>query len=309
MAATLSTRSLLRVSCSGQWIGIPMEKVDSISSIECHSNKLSKSGELELFPYRGKGIPVVNLNLLLGLETTQSSREHRSFIVIRELMDGIALEVDDFSEFETHVIQDFLEGHFDATPFGGASVMGDGAICLMLSIDKVLQRSKLSKMDYVGGDSPVALQSSIRKAEDSCVLVFQPSEGALFCSVDMGWVSRIETFNAEQLKILKGKKIYSCNMGLLQYFELSDFGLGDMVSSIESISTVLMIKLENRTIALGIYKIEDMYTGPIRWLGRLQLPMIQNSWSYSDQLVGNINLKELSAQFQPSKHLLVGAES
>jgi chemotaxis protein histidine kinase CheA len=153
---------------------------------------------------------VISLKSLFASKSSQPSNpESRSFIVIRELKDGVAFEVDDFCEFETHVIQDFLEGHFDDVPFDGASVMGDGSICLILSIDKVLAKANLAKTDQIGGRSmDVESMDKISSADkEHCVLVIQPSEEKLCMSIDMSWVSRIETFSEGSLKRLKGTRI------------------------------------------------------------------------------------------------------
>jgi hypothetical protein len=87
-------------------------------------------------------------------------------------------------------------------------------------------------------------------------------------------------------------------MGLLQYYESSDFGLGTP-SETSDISTVVILELKTRVIALGIHRIEDMYTGSIEWLGTLSLPLVKNSWSYQDRLVAELDMHQLSSTFNP----------
>lgn len=307
IAATLSTRALLRVSCEGQWYGVAMDKVDCISCVPRQDNDLVHSGNLELYPYRDVNIPVLNLRKLFG-KKEQTESEFRSFIIVKELDAGVALEVDDFSEFETHVMQDFLEGHFDDLPFEGASVMGDGSICLTLSLDGLLAKAKLEKVDFMNQTrSLISGKKTMEKEE--CVLLMQPNLDDMFVSIEMSWVSRIETFSEKSLSVLKGQRIYRCNMGLLQYYELTEFGIGSMAMGRDQVNSVVMLKLGTRTIVVGIHRIEDMYTGEISFLGALSIPMLKNSWSYQDRLVGVLDMESLSQRFKPDASALLMAST
>jgi two-component system, chemotaxis family, sensor kinase CheA len=300
IAATLSTRSILRVRCGEFWFGLGMDEIECIA---CHSRKdapLVKSGSMELFSYRGTNIPVINLNKIFGLPL--GHKEFRSFIVVHELEHGIAVEVDEFSEFETHVMQNFLEGHLDKTPFEGASVMGDGSICQLIAFDKIMKLAKLQKIERV-----LALPEVVKnvKKEPYGLLIIKPSLSDLRLSLDMDWVARIENFDPTQLKTIKKQRVYKCSMGLLQYYECCDFSLGQPVDNPNDIFRIVVLDLGLRRIALGVHQVIDMYTGSIQYLGSLNIPGLIDSWSHEDHLVGVVDMNTITRAVKPKEEKLL----
>ena len=297
IAATISTRSILRVRCGEHWFGLGM---DIIECIACHSSaqvSMAKSGNMELFPYRGVNIPILNLNKIFAWPIVQT--EFRSFIIVRELEHGVALEVDEFSEFETHVMQSFLEGHLDKTPFEGASVMGDGSICQLISFDKILKIAQLRKVERHHSlqlSEPVAVSN-----RPYGMLIVMPRMEALRLSLNMEWVARIENFDVQQLKVIKHQRVYKCTLGLLQYFECSDFGLGKRVSQEMDILRIVVLDLGSRKIALGVHQIIDMYTDNIKFLGSLNILGLSDSWSHDNHLVGVVDMERISHMVRPKQ--------
>ena len=301
IAATLSTRSLLRVRCGENWFGLSMEVIECIA---CHARAESpivKSGAMELFPYRGVNIPIINLNKVFGCPSYQG--EFRSFIVVQEMEHGIAVEVDEFSEFETHVMQNFLEGHLDKTPFEGASVMGDGSICQLISFDKILKLSKLKKVERVHALPSIKTQEVSTRPYG--MLIVMPSVDALRLSLNMEWVARIENFDALQLKIIKRQRIYNCTLGLLQYFECSDFGLGKPLTQKHDILRVVVLDLGERKIALGVHQVIDMFTDNIKFLGTLNIAGLTDSWNHDNHLVGVVDMDRIAQLVKPKQERLL----
>lgn len=287
VAATLATRSILRIQCHNKWYGVPMEKIEYLSSLSKENTILPKSGNMELFPYRGKNIPIISLNKVFSYPT-EHELNYRSLIVIQNNTEYIAVEVDDFQEFEIHVMQSFLEGHLDRTPFEGASVLGDGSICLLLSFKKVLELSHLEQNET---NTQSIISDTLENINKSVVntLILQPSSESFKVSIDMKGINRIENFKIKMLSRLKGQRIYRTSNGLLQFYELADLGIGHTHTNVEDIESLLIISTQDTQIAIGIHKIIDMHTGDINFLGPLGLPGIKDSWSYHDQLIAVID--------------------
>jgi two-component system, chemotaxis family, sensor kinase CheA len=294
IAATIATRSILRARISTQWFSVPMDKVDYLSSISLKTDTLPRSGALELFPFRGHHIPVVQLGKTFGLEA-EGDGQIRSFIVIREKGFHFAVEVDEFNEFETHVMQNFLEGHLDDTPFESAAVLGDGSICLLISFEKVINLCGLNPESLALGveKEPLDIQP-IHQQDETITLVVQPGQESMRVSFDMAHIIRIETFNHIAQMTLKGKRIYKSSMGLMPYYELWEFGLGDPIPEDEPVGTILMIQVEDKIIAMGVHNIVDMYSGLFRSLGPTRLPCTTDSWEHNDYLVAMIDIEALA---------------
>jgi len=291
VAATLSTRLILRMNCMGKWYGIPMTKIEYLSTLtEDESLNLPKSNDLELFPYRGMNIPIVSMNKIFD-PTHTKKMPCRSFIVSEFSNNYVAFEIDEIHEFEIHVLQDFFKDHFKNTPFEGASVMGDGSICLMLSFKKILEMTNLKlSIDDAGMQASNTEKTNFELRN---TLIFKTSENAFMISLNMELVNHIENFDENNISKIKGQRIYRTKTGLRQFFELSEFGIGKEEQVNNEFESILILQLGEKQIALGVYEIVDMYSDEINYLGNLHMHGISESWSYNNELVGELDIRAL----------------
>lgn len=294
-SATLATRSILRVRVSDSWFGFPMDKIEYLSSRDLGQDLPVIEKGIEVFPYRDQMLSIISLADIFGLEK-QEGKEERCFIIMKDKGQKFVVEVDELDEFEIQVIQELLKGHFDHGPFEGASVLGDGSICLMLSVEKVLDSAEIrvSAEERIGS----AIQINQSTYELTNTLVFKPSVENLMISVDMSSVYRIDNFVETSLSTIKRKRVYNSIHGLLQYYEFSDFGIGESLGEGEFPETVLIINICERPLAFGVSKIIDMYSGSLNYIGELNLPGLCQSWSYNEKLVGVVDLKYIESFFQ-----------
>ncbi len=286
-SATLSTRSILKVRVNDLFFGFPMDKIEYLSNISNDDRLPTIEGSVEVFPYRNQLLPIVHLSRIFGIEV-KSRKTERNFLIIKNDGHDVVFEVDGMDEFEIQVIQDLLKGHFDDSAFDGASVLGDGSICLMLSINKMLKLVKLS-VRQVDNDSEI-IENTSSSFSVTNTLVFKPSFSDLLLSVDMSSVSRIDNFDESCLLEINEKKVYKSKQGLLPYYEFSDVGIGGALKSELSATTIIIININSRPLAFGISEIVDMYSDVVHYFGKLSIPGVIESWSYNGKLVGVIDL-------------------
>lgn len=287
-AATLSTRSILKVRINDLFFGFPMDKIEYLSNISMDHHLPTIEENVEVYPYRDQLLPIVYLSQIFGVESTAAKSE-RSFLIIRNEGRDVAFEVDGMDEFEIQVIQDLLKGHFDNSAFDGASVLGDGSICLMLSISKVFKLASLNTHQMDIDETEVVYEDEASVVETN-TLVFKPSSGDLLLSVDMSSVSRIDNFDRDSLLEINKKKVYQSKQGLLPYYEFSDIGIGGDLESECSATTIIIININHRPLAFGVAEIVDMHSDMIKYFGQLSIPGVVESWSYHGRLVGVIDL-------------------
>lgn len=297
-SATLATRSILRVRVQNSWFGLPMDKIEYLSVMDADKQLPLAEKNVEVFPYRDQMLPIISLEKIFSISKSRERKE-RCFIIMRMDKFKYVIEVDELDEFEIQVIQDLLEGHFDKGPFEGASVLGDGSICLMLSLEKILSLAqvKLEQGEAAATAVPGVAQSSY---ELTNTLVFQPSQDNLVLSIDMASVFRIDNFKPDSLSVIKRKRVYNSKLGLLQYYEFSDFGIGVAMAEDEPPESVLIINICGRPLAFGVSKIIDMHSGSINYIGKLNLPGLYQSWSYKEKLVGVVDLNYIESFFRKS---------
>jgi two-component sensor histidine kinase/chemotaxis signal transduction protein len=297
----LGTRSILRAMVGQQYFGIPMENIEYLSVIDTKKRLPVVESGVEVFPYREKLLPIIVLSELFDIDFSMQydlNSDERSFVILRIGESKYALEVTKLDEFGVQVSQNLLHGHFDEGPFEGASVMGNGCLCLMISLDKIMcsfahGKQQLDSHTLVTIDDS---QSSYKNIKNT--LIFRPSQSKIMLSIDMISVSRIDNFVKESLSIVKKQRVYNSKLGYMQYFEFSDFGIADALDSCKDPKSILVMNIYNRPIAFGVYDIVDMYSGELLYLGPLNVSGINESWTYKDHLVGVVDLDHISSFFR-----------
>jgi hypothetical protein len=131
-------------------------------------------------------------------------------------------------------------------------------------------------------------------------LIVQPSMEDLQLSINMDSVIRIDSFDSQKIDIIKRRRVYHSTIGLVQFYELNELELCKQQCPDEEFTTVILLNVGTRKIALGVKSIVDMYSGEIEYLGALHQKGIQNSWTYNEHLVGEIDMNYIFAKFLPS---------
>lgn len=289
--ATLATRAVLKVRAAGQVYGVPLSHLEYLY---CHDKNsgddLPEMNGLELLSFRGKNIPVIHLGeLMKGCKAKLNENEERYFIITNSVLGMHAVEVDEMDEFETLVLQELKAQHFSETTFEGGAVMGDGSICLLLEMERLLDRADLQMKTIGGKSSTIQLIHDVNTNRSDLVIVRPSNEGELV-SVDIKAINRIEKFDKSKLTTFKQNRIYHSVLGLMPYLEFNEFGIGGELPEGECPNEVLVLNVADKLIAVGVLELIDMYFGEIKYLGPPRLIGLSDSWSYNGKLVGALDV-------------------
>ena len=135
---TMAVTNVMVIESAQQRFGVPMDMVSEtvrVAGSDIHQIQQHKATVL-----RGKIVPLIYLNTLLGLAVEPVCNEEGEFavLVVRFNGESIGVVVDDF-ESTVDIILRPLEGMLgQLTSYSGSALLGDGSILLVLNLKDLL---------------------------------------------------------------------------------------------------------------------------------------------------------------------------
>jgi|GEM_PF-824085 len=109
---------------------------------------------------RGKTVPVMHLGQLLNMSVDYSANVRRFIVIVSTSFREVGLIVDDLVGEREVVIKSLEDELYSFEGFSGATILGDGAISLILDVTTLLKKTKNLMHDYP--DYPAASRSPLR---------------------------------------------------------------------------------------------------------------------------------------------------
>ena len=132
---TLAIIQALLVNLGEEIYAVPLSSITEITSIKEESIRNIQGQEIIL--YRGKTIPIVRLNNLMGVETLEEKTEH-VVIVVRKGEKQAGLLVDDLIGQQEIVIKPLGKYLSNIKYLSGATILGNGSISLIIDVNSII---------------------------------------------------------------------------------------------------------------------------------------------------------------------------
>ena len=132
---TLAIIQALLINLGDEIYAVPLSSITEITSIE-YENIRNVQGQ-EIVLYRGKTIPIVRLNNLMGIETEENTNE-QVMIVVRKGEKQAGLLVDNLIGQQEIVIKPLGRFLSNVKYLSGATILGNGSISLILDVNSII---------------------------------------------------------------------------------------------------------------------------------------------------------------------------
>ena len=206
---TLAIVSALIIEAGGQRFALPqsvvMELVQPGSSSENSMKSMRGSWLLRL---RETLIPVVRLATMLGIEdaATAPSPEAGFIVVMRAGQRVLGLAVDGVFHTEEIVVKPMSGLLRGIATFSGNTILGDGAVILILDPNGVMARVGEDNRPMRGDPEEQAQSREPVQEERSAFLVFRAGHGELK-AVPLAAVTRLEEFDMATIESVGGRSV------------------------------------------------------------------------------------------------------
>lgn len=211
---TLAIIPALVVEAGGVKYSIPQESLVEMVLVKAGDldQKFEELNGTTVFRLRGKILPVVNLNELLGVSSGEDDGETLHVIVLNtggNLFGLVVSLLHDIEEIVVKSLDHFLENH---ALFSGATILGDGSISLILDTLLIAERFKMQTRR--GGQDQLQKSETTSIAAEGQVLTFRLTPRQVY-GVMLDSVYRLENVKSSRIESLAGKWFLQYRGGVL----------------------------------------------------------------------------------------------
>jgi len=211
---TLTIIPALTVSAGGQVFAIPRSAIDEILRIGGGAVRFDRVGEAEVAMVRGRRMPAIGLESLLGVEAALPREEQKIILLKPAGGDVYALIVDSVHDHEELVVKPAAPAVMAAGLYAGTTLADDGRPILLLDPSGMAKQAGI-RFDEGEIDRALLAQADESEAQDriSTLLLFRMLDGTRR-AVPVTAVERIEdvavesiAFSAGRLRVALGGRI------------------------------------------------------------------------------------------------------
>jgi two-component system chemotaxis sensor kinase CheA len=266
---TLAIIPALIVTAGGQRFSIPQTNV-----VEMLTLRTDSGGSIEMFHdtpvlrLRGEILPIVSLGDQLQIDGQILDTHNASIMVLKTGTRQFALMVDAIGNSEEIVVKPFGQVLEGMSEYGGATIMGDGSVALILDVRGFAERASLFATDRS------LLQAAARKAIEERKVV---AENALLVAeigerhrvgLPLGNVVRLEELPAFHVEISNGREVIQYRGELLSLIRVRDVivtspTMSDPAPQPDTLSIVVYQHGEH-SVGLVVHRIVDIAEQPER---------------------------------------------
>lgn len=136
---TLGIIQAMLVKCGDERFAIPLFDIETL--IDKKQAELSISNNKEILIYKEKTYPVIHLSNVIGIPTNHEEEEFA--ILVKKGNKNFALMVNNIIGQQEIVIKSLGEALNNVKEFSGATILGDGYVCLILDVLSFSQSTNL----------------------------------------------------------------------------------------------------------------------------------------------------------------------
>jgi two-component system, chemotaxis family, sensor kinase CheA len=219
---TLAIIPSLIVRCGDNRFAIPQASINELVRIKANevAAKIERIKQAEVFRLRGRLLPLVRLDAVLGINRKhdeQSSALHIIVVETGHLQYGIV--VDAVHDSEEIVVKPLGRHMQNCRCIAGATILGDGCVAQILDVVGIASHAQLvlpEDDDTVQAESDAAVAAS---ADTQHLLLFNNAPKEYF-GIPMGVIARLERIRHDQIDSVGGQEVLQYRGGSLPLLTL-----------------------------------------------------------------------------------------
>lgn len=197
---TLAIIPVLLVDCRGRRFAIPQANVVELVRLEGEqrSSAIETIQGAAVYRLRGNLLPLIDLGTLLGIRTGGAGRENADhqatqdadyIVVLQADSRPFGLVVDGVSDTEEIVVKSLDKALKRLGAYGGATILGDGSVALILDVAGVARRAGVTTGAHTGLADTISETAGRDDDRDAMLLV---GVGEHRLAVPLAQVARLE---------------------------------------------------------------------------------------------------------------------
>ncbi len=259
---TVTIIPALIVTCDGERYAIPQLSVFELArprSGETFEELESLRG-VPVYRLRGRLLPVLRLRreLTPAAQGAAPVASERNLVVLHQNGQKLGLLVDQVNDTVEIVVKPLAQQLRNVPLFAGATIMGDGRVCLILDVAHLAQRARIAGEE---APAPAPVAAERMRAERAAWVLFSPGEDARMAAPLSG-VVRLVKLRREQLEGRAGRELIQLHGELVPFVRLRGLlGLSEEEGEGEDGISVFLCECRGHRVALAVSRILDIVHG------------------------------------------------
>ena len=263
---TLAIVPALVVACDNDRYCIP--QVSLLELVRLEGDRVRKQIEelhsVPVYRLRGQLLPLVYLDEELGLHPRRTEKERReaesvNVVVLQAEDRQFGLVVDAINDTQEIVVKPLGHHVKNLTVYAGSTIMGDGAVALILDVIGIAQQSHVLT-EHASRQFMDAKKNEDHSTDRESYLLVDPGDGAR-AAIPLSSVSRLEEVKADDIERSGHQQVVQYRGEIMPLVSLSDYGQINAESG--SISLVVF-NAGGRNIGVCVGRIVDIVNETIR---------------------------------------------
>ena len=255
---TLAIIPALIVTCQGDSYAIPQVNLLELVRLDTRTNPIETIHDVPVYRLRGNLLPLVALDRELGLvEAGGAGQAEVVNIVVLSADDRqFGLVVDEINDTEEIVVKPLGKQLKGISAFAGATIMGDGAVALILDVFGIAQKAhvlgELRDRRRFGQDG----ESEGDDQELVSLLVFRLGDDTRM-AVPLETVSRLEEFERSRIERSGLSEVVQYRDSIMPLLDLADY-FGTAAERSQEELQAIVATHDGRSVGLLVSAIEDI---------------------------------------------------
>ncbi len=257
---TLAIIPALIVTCQGDSYAIPQVNLLELVRLDTRTNPIETIHEVPVYRLRGNLLPLVALDKELGLvEAGSATRSEVVNIVVLSADDRqFGLVVDEINDTEEIVVKPLGKQLKGISAFAGATIMGDGAVALILDVFGLAQKAhvlgELRDRKRFGQHG----EAEGEEQELVSLLVFRLGDSTRM-AVPLETVARLEEFERSRIERSGLSEVVQYRDSIMPLLDLGGFfGAGAQGGEDSEEVQAIVAQHDGRSVGLLVSAIEDI---------------------------------------------------
>ena len=260
---TLAIIPALIVTANGQRFAIPQTNVVELLSVRSDSGLLIDDfHDAPVLRLRGEILPIVSLNEQLGFAEASLLRDSLTdVIVLKTGTQQFGISVDSIGNTEEIVVKPFgqiLEG---MPEYGGATIMGDGSVALILDVRGIAQRAGLFATDRSLLHDVEIVDEEVSTATEEALLVAEIADRQRIAFPLRG-VVRIEEIEEASVERSAGQYVLQYRGDILPVVRISEQMQCSKDAGACDDMNVVIYNSQGRQVGLEVRRVVDIVDHP-----------------------------------------------
>jgi two-component system chemotaxis sensor kinase CheA len=254
---TLAIIQALTVECGPQRYVIPQVAVHELVYLDGQGGRVIEHAMgAPVYRLRGKLLPLVHLDRTLGVRSHHDGADRDVYVAVLQAEGRrFGLVVDRVLNTEEVVVKPLSARFKDVGVYAGATLLGDGAVALILDVASLARRAHLAA-DKIERAQPQADATS-RTATATVDRLLIAGVGERRVAIPLDMVTRLEEFPVERIERVGNREVVQYRDQILPVVRLAHL-LGTYPAEEGATVPVVVYTERGRSVALAVDKILDI---------------------------------------------------